>query len=264
MLSNSTEPVGSPVPGVIPEEVRVTNGPLPAEPEVSAETRGGRFRRAWRRGFGGASSGDAPSRTRMNDELDELNQAWRRNIVSHVNGLEPPVDPDRDHVRGPAGAPVTLVEYGEYQSVNCRAAAPGIEELRERFGADLRFVFRHFPIGDAHPLALYAAEVAEAAGDQGKFWEMHEAMLGGDLRLAPEMLRKLALRFGLDADRFDSELGDETHLSHILDDFRGGARSGVNGTPTFFINGERLEWDFEIATLGQALEQAGAGHQTDG
>ena len=131
-----------------------------------------------------------------------------------------------------------------------------LASLRERFDGELRFAFRHFPIGDAHPLALHAAEVAEAAGAQGRFWEMHDLIYRRDRALEPALLRRLAKSIGLDLERFDSELAADAHLRHIMEDFQSGVDSGVNGTPTFFINEERVDWDFEIATLELALERA--------
>jgi len=122
--------------------------------------------------------------------------------------------------------------------------------------AGLRFAFRHFPIGDAHPVALHAAEAAEAASAQGRSWEMHDLMYGRDQELRPELLRELAESIGLDLGRFDAELEDEKHLRHIMEDFQSGVDSGVNGTPTFFMNEERLDWDFETATLREAVARA--------
>jgi 2-hydroxychromene-2-carboxylate isomerase len=225
--------------------------------EAKVETRRSRFRRAWMRGWG--FPGGAPhSHTRGDDSLLELNQDWRRNISFREAGLTPLLDEERDHVRGSAEAAVTLVEYGEYESQSCRAAARDVRAVCERYGASLRFVFRHFPLGDAHPLALHAAQAAEAAGAQGRFWEMHDAMYDGDLHLEPKMLRGLADRLGLDVDRFASEMGEESHLPHVLDDFGSGVRSGVNGTPTFFVDGDRFEWDHERGTLDRAVASAGA------
>jgi protein-disulfide isomerase len=190
------------------------------------------------------------------EELYAANHEWRHNIASHGGGLRPHFDPIHDHIRGSDHPMVTLVEYGDYQSPACVTAAWELAELRPSFDGQLRFVFRHFPIGDAHPLALHAAEAAEAAGAQGRFWEMHDLIYGRDQGLEPALLRKLAQSVGLDLERFDSELANGTHLRHIMEDFQSGVDSGVNGTPTFFIDGERLDWDFDIATLKAALERA--------
>ena len=172
--------------------------------------------------------------------------------------LKIPVGPE-DHAQGNDSAAVTLVEYGDYQSPACIAAAGEIARMRKRFGGELRFVFRHFPLGDAHAFALHAAEAAEAAAAQSRFWEMHDLIYGRDQGLEPALLRRLAGRLELDLERFDSELASETHLRHVMEDFQSGVDSGVNGTPTFFVNEERLDWDFETSTLGQASEQANGG-----
>ena len=187
-------------------------------------------------------------------ELYAANHEWRHKIASHGGGLRPHLDTSRDHIRGADHPTVTLVEYGDYQSPACVTAARELAGLRPRFNGQLRFAFRHFPIGDAHPLALHAAEAAEAAGAQGRFWEMHDLIYRSDQGLEPALLRKLAKALGLDLERFDSELADETHLRHIMEDFQSGVDSGVNGTPTFFINDQRLDWDFDIETLRAALE----------
>ena len=189
-------------------------------------------------------------------ELYVANHEWRHKIASHGGGLRPHLDPSRDHVRGSDHPTVTLVEYGDYQSPACVTAAAELAGLRAGFDGELRFVFRHFPIGDAHPLALYAAEAAEAAGAQGSFWELHDLIYRSEQDLEPTFLRKLAKTLGLDLERFDSELAGETHLRHIMEDFQSGVDSGVNGTPTFFINERRVDWDFDIDTLQAALENA--------
>jgi 2-hydroxychromene-2-carboxylate isomerase len=189
-------------------------------------------------------------------ELDAATHDWRDKIASHSIGLRPHLDPSRDHIRGSERPTVTLVEYGDYQSAACVAAARDLAELRTRFDGDLRVAFRHFPIGDAHPLALHAAEVAEAAGAQGRFWEMHDLIYGRDHPLEPALLRKFAERIGLDLERFDSELARDAHLRHILEDFQSGVDSGVNGSPTYFINEERLDGDLDLEALERALERA--------
>ena len=207
-------------------------------------------------GAGGTAPRERPPSSRANGDLAGVNRAWRRKIVSHAAGLRPHVDPSHDHLRGSDAAPVTLVEYGDYQSPACIAAAGEVVRLRGRFDGELRFVFRHFPLGDAHAFALHAAEAAEAAGAQERFWEMHDLIYGRDQGLEPALLRRLADRLELDLERFDSELVGETHLRHVMEDFQSGVDSGVNGTPTFFINEERLDWDFETSTLEQAIERA--------
>ncbi len=203
--------------------------------------------------------GEAPPATvsHADGELAGADRAWRRKIVSHGAGMKPHVDRDHDHLRGADEAAVTLVEYGDYESPACVAAAHKLESLRERADGSLRFAFRHFPIGDAHPRALYAAEAAEAAAAQGRFWDMHDLIYEHGRDLEPAQLRRLANQLDLDLARFDRELAEGTHRQHVMEDVQSGVDSGVNGTPTFFINEERLDWDFETATLELELERAG-------
>ena len=152
--------------------------------------------------------------------------------------LSPPVDPERDHVRGSAEAAVTLVEYGDFQCPYCGEAYPVVRELQERFGDQLRFVFRHMPLADLHPRAPYAAEAAEAAGAQERFWEMHDHLFEHRLELSDSDLRQHAEAVGVpDSERFDGELRDGVHAARIEEDYRSGAQSGVPSTPRFFVNG---------------------------
>jgi len=153
--------------------------------------------------------------------------------------LSPPVDPALDHVRGPAGAPLTLVEYGDMECPFCGRATGVVSELRARFGEDLRYVFRHLPLVELHPHAQLAAEAAEAAGAQGKFWEMHDKLFAHQDDLEATDLLDYAAALGLDLERFARELGDGTHAQRIRDDVAGAEASGVEGTPTFFVNGVR-------------------------
>jgi protein-disulfide isomerase len=164
---------------------------------------------------------------------------------------------DRDHVRGPATAAVTLVEYGDYECPYCGNAYPIVQALRRRLGARLRFVFRNFPLAEIHPHARHAAEAAEAAGEQGKFWEMHDALFENQSALEDEQLVATARRLKLDADRVAEALEAGTYTKRVRDDFRSGVKSGVNGTPAFFINGRRYDgsWADERA-FQAALEQA--------
>jgi NhaA family Na+:H+ antiporter len=192
------------------------------------------------------------------DEMRALNREWRRHTSSHTNGLRPLVEPGRDHLRGDEDAKLVLVEYGDYASKSCRAAVSQVYGLRRRFGDELLFVFRNFTIVDAHPNAFSAAAAAEAAGAQGHFWEMHDKIYASEFGLEPAATRSFAQEIGLDIDRFDRESSPETQSGRVFEDFDSGVRSGVNGTPTFFINGARLDWDFETSSLGDALEAAGA------
>src|ERR671911_211942 len=152
--------------------------------------------------------------------------------------LSPPVDPARDHVRGGADAPLTLVEYGDFQCPYCGEAYPVVQELLERFGEQLRFVFRHMPLPDLHPRAPFAAEAAEAAGAQGRFWEMHDRLFEHQLQLDDDELRDHAEAVGVDdAARFDAELRERVYQARVAEDLESGARSSVPSTPRFFVNG---------------------------
>lgn len=153
--------------------------------------------------------------------------------------LQPPVDPAVDHIRGRADAPLTLVEYGDMECPFCGRATGVVAELRERFGDDLRYVFRHLPLVDVHPHAQLAAEAVEAAGAQGKFWQMHDKLFAHQDALEGPDLLDHASALGLDLERFARELGDGTHAQRIRDDVAGAEASGVEGTPTFFVNGVR-------------------------
>jgi protein-disulfide isomerase len=167
-----------------------------------------------------------------------------------------PVSEDRDHIQGPAEAAVTLVEYGDYECPYCGAAYPIIKEVQERMGEGLRFVFRNFPITTSHPHAELAAEAAEAAAAQDKFWEMHDLLYENQRRLGEEDLRAYADRLGLEVEPFDQELAEHVHAERVHEDFMSGVRSGVNGTPTFYINGLRYDDSYELETLLAALERA--------
>jgi protein-disulfide isomerase len=152
--------------------------------------------------------------------------------------LSPPVDHERDHARGPADAPVTLVEYGDFQCPYCGEAYPVVNDLLDRFGDQLRFVFRHMPLPDLHPRAPFAAEAAEAASAQGRFWEMHDRLFEHQRELSDGDLRAHADAAGVsDAERFDTELRDHAHAARVEEDYESGARSGVPSTPRFFVNG---------------------------
>ncbi len=172
--------------------------------------------------------------------------------------LTMPVTEDRDHIDGPADAPATLVQYGDYECPYCGEAYPIIKEVQARLGDSLRFVFRNFPITTSHPHAERAAEAAEAAAAQGKFWEMHDLLYEKQRRLRDEDLHTYAEQLGLDVELFDKEMTDHAHAERVREDFMSGVRSGVNGTPTFYINGVRHDDSYEIEVLLGALERAAA------
>ena len=167
-----------------------------------------------------------------------------------------PVDEDRDHVQGPALAPVTLLEYGDYECPYCGAAYPIVKQVQARLGERLRFVFRNFPIATSHPHAEEAAEAAEAAAAQDRFWEMHDHLYEHQRHLERADLHAYAEQLGLDVDRFDRELAQHVYAARVHEDFMSGVRSGVNGTPTFYINGKRHDASYELDTLLAALERA--------
>lgn len=156
---------------------------------------------------------------------------------------------DRDWVRGPADAPVTLLEYGDFECPFCGRAYWELKKLERMVGDQVRFVFRHFPLSQIHPHAMLAAEAAEAAGAQGKFWEMHETLFQNQHNLEAQALIGYASQLGLDVPRFNRDLQQHRHLPKVRRDFLEGVRSGVNGTPTFFINGVRWNGPYTAEAL---------------
>jgi protein-disulfide isomerase len=167
-----------------------------------------------------------------------------------------PVSVDRDHIQGPADAAVTLLEYGDYECPFCGAAYPIVKEAQSRMGDRLRFVFRNFPISTSHPHAERAAEAAEAAASQGRFWPMHDLLYENQKRLDDADLHDYAKQLGLDVDAFDHDLAGHVHAERVREDFMSGVRSGVNGTPTFYVNGSRHDGGYELESLLAALERA--------
>ena len=151
---------------------------------------------------------------------------------------------------------MTLVEYGDYECPYCGAAYPIVKELQKRMGERLRFVFRNFPIAEAHPHAEQAAEAAEAAAAQGRFWDMHDHLFEHQRHLEADDLHGYAEALGLDVGRFDRELAQHTHATRVRRDVMSGLPSGVDGTPTFYINGKRHDDSYDVQTLSAALERA--------
>jgi protein-disulfide isomerase len=173
-----------------------------------------------------------------------------------------PVSKD-DHIAGAETAPVTLVEYGDYQCSYCAAAYGIIQMAQAQLGLLLRFVFRNFPLTEMHPQAELAAEAAEAAAAQGKFWKMHDALYENQPILSAELIEALAQELGLDIERFESDLASGRFRERVKRDVTGGIRSKVEGTPTFFINGERYDGNWEdsywdVSSLVSALRVAAA------
>jgi protein-disulfide isomerase len=175
-----------------------------------------------------------------------------------MTSLTPPVS-ERDHIEGNPKAATTLVEYGDYECPHCGHAFPIIKRVQQAMGDDLRFVFRNFPLSQVHPFAESAAEAAEAAAAQGKFVQMHDLIFENQDRLEPNDLVAYARQAGLDITRFEQDMESGAYSERVREDFMSGVRSGVNGTPTFFINGNRYEdsWDFE--PLLAALRSAPSG-----
>ncbi len=154
--------------------------------------------------------------------------------------LKPPVGP-QDHLQGNPDAPIELVEYGDFECPFCGQAYSSVKAVQAALGDDLRFVFRNFPLAEAHPHALPAAQAAEAAGLQGRFWEMHDVLFEHQDMLDEPNLFRFAAALGLDMERFARDFASPGVAAKIRADFLSGARSGVNGTPTFFVNGERYD-----------------------
>jgi len=164
---------------------------------------------------------------------------------------------DHDHVVGPADAPVTLVEYGDYQCPHCQAAWPQVELVLRRFGGDLRYAYRHFPISTMHPLAKPAAECAEFAGEHWLFWQMHSAIFANGHQLSVAALFSLAGQLGLDPAELRIALEQGRFAPKVEADFLSGVRSGVNGTPCFFINGKRHDGSYSAEDLIAAISAVG-------
>lgn len=164
---------------------------------------------------------------------------------------------DQDHVLGPADARVTLVEYGDYQCPHCQAAWPQVEIVLRHFGRDLRYVYRHFPLWTVHPMAKPAAEAAEFAGAHGLFWDMHAAIFANGHHLSGAVLAALARALGIDPAALQVALDQGVYAARVDADLMGGVRSGVNGTPCFFVNGQRHNGAYDAMSLSAAVDAAG-------
>jgi Na+/H+ antiporter NhaA/protein-disulfide isomerase len=173
-----------------------------------------------------------------------------------VVDLSVPVDPGRDHLRGPVDAPVTLVEYGDFECPYCGQAEPIVRELLATFGDDLRYVWRHLPLTDVHTHAQLAAEGAEAAASQDAFWEMYDVLLHNQEALRFRDLVRYADQLGLDVDRFIDDMNTHVGRDHIAEDVESADLSGVSGTPTFFVNGRRHYGAYDVDTLSRAVHAA--------
>jgi protein-disulfide isomerase len=161
----------------------------------------------------------------------------------------------RDHIAGDENARITLVEYGDYQCPHCARAHPIVKRLQKHFGKDLRFVFRNFPLNEIHPFAESAAETAEFAAQFDRFWEMHDAIFENQENLGPELLLQLTQSLGLSESQLRQALAIHQYTEGVRQDLIGGARSGVNGTPSFFISGHRHDGSFEFDELSSAIQE---------
>jgi protein-disulfide isomerase len=170
-----------------------------------------------------------------------------------MSTLKVPLTP-RDHILGPGNAPVMLVEYGDYECPHCAAAHPVVKLVLKHFGDTIRFVFRHFPLSQVHPNAEAAAESAEYCGAYGRFWEMHDGVYENQDQLGLPLLFSLAGALGLSEAELREALVSGTYEGKVKSDFLGGVRSGVNGTPSFFINGRRHDGSYAYSDLVSAVE----------
>lgn len=161
-----------------------------------------------------------------------------------------------DHLLGAEHAPLTVVEYGDFECPNCKNAVPAVKMLLENFAGKVRLAYRHFPLEEAHPHALAAAEAAECAGAQGKFWEMHDLLFASQTHLDPKHLHTYAERLGLDMARYTAEMDDHVYLQRIREHIDGGKRSRVRGTPGFFVDGAIQDVSFGLHALFDAAEAA--------
>jgi protein-disulfide isomerase len=174
-------------------------------------------------------------------------------MISHLTLNVP--DARRDHLQGAVEAPIALLEYGDYECPFCREVQPIVKEIQYRLGDDLCFAYRHFPLTTVHPHAEHAAEAAEAAGKQGRFFEMHETLFENQDALDDDSLARYASALDLDEVRLLKEITTGVYADRIREDFRTGVRAGVNGTPCFFINGQRYDGGRGLEPLLAALSQ---------
>jgi protein-disulfide isomerase len=166
--------------------------------------------------------------------------------------LKPPVS-EKDHMQGAPDAPVILVEYGDFQCPHCGAAYPIVKQLEQKFRGKMALVFRHFPLSEVHPYAQAAAVASEAAANQGKFWEMHALIFEFQSRLSPATLLHHAKTIQLNLERFEKDIQDPTLFDKVEADFESGIVSGVNGTPSFFINGVKYNGSYDYDSMSEAI-----------
>jgi protein-disulfide isomerase len=161
-----------------------------------------------------------------------------------------------DHQQGPEHARITVIEYGDFECPSCKVAATTPKLLMERFPGKVRFIFRHYPVAEAHPHAILAAESAEAAAGQGKFWEMYDVLFANQTHLKEADLKRYAQSLGLDMARYVAEMGDHIYLQKVREQLEGGRRSHIRATPTFFLNGTIQDISFGMQSLHDAVANA--------
>jgi protein-disulfide isomerase len=166
------------------------------------------------------------------------------------------VDEATDHIQGAASAPVTLIEYGDYECPACFQATAALKVILPHFGDDVRFVFRHFPLREVHPHAELAAEAAEAAGAQGKFWAMHDLLFSMQHHLKDKHLQGYAAELGLDMARYENEMKDHVYLQRVQEQIQSGQRLAIRSTPAFYVNGVVTDVSFGLQHLHEAIERA--------
>ena len=174
--------------------------------------------------------------------------------------LKPPVN-DEDHIEGSIQSPVIFLEYGDFQCPYCGAAYPIVKQIQKKFGDKLGFVFRHFPLAESHPYAQISAVASEAAALQGKFWPMHDLIYENQTRLSPKALLTMAESLKLDLKKFQKDIQDPALIEKVETSFESGIDSGVNGTPSFYVNGVKYEGPYDLPSLSHAIEKALAGHK---
>ena len=189
-------------------------------------------------------------------QLLERLGAWRDHLTSESSGLAAAPDPSRDHMLGQADAPLQLVGYADFECPSCQLAARAVNRVRRQLGDELLVVARHFPVIDAHPMAMFAAEAVEAAAAQGRFWDLYTRIYYSRRPPTRDSVRRHAARLHLDMQRFEAELDRHAYAARVLEDFDTGVRSGVNGTPTFFVNGIRHDDEHTVDALLGALDAA--------
>ena len=178
----------------------------------------------------------------------------KRTVLGKTPSIMTMPDPSRDHFQGDIDAPMTLLEYGDYECPYCGEVFPVVKSIQRRLGQRLCFAYRNFPLNHLHPHAKHAAEAAEAAGAQGRFWEMHELLFQNQAALEDQDLARYAASLGLDPDQLLREVRAGLYADRVREDFRHGARAGVNGTPTFFINGTPYDGSTSLEPLLAAIQ----------